>query len=99
MLMAHNFSCPRSTVESDVVRTTHESPDARWANGTGSPFELFAPEAEWTIVGTSPLSKTYSSRQQFLDEVIGPFNARMAKPLVPTVRGIYADGVASFSRP
>ena len=63
----------------------------RWAEGTGSPFELLAPDAEWTIVGTSPLSKTYS-RQQFLDEVIGPFNARMAKPLTPTVRGIYADG-------
>src|SRR5580704_11050853 len=27
-----------------------------------------------------------------LDEVIDPFNARMAKPLVPTVRGIFADG-------
>lgn len=63
----------------------------RWANGTGSPFELLSPDAEWTIVGTSPLSKTYR-RQQFLDEVIGPFNARMATPLVPTVRGIYADG-------
>jgi ketosteroid isomerase-like protein len=63
----------------------------RWASGTGSPFELLAPNAEWTIVGTSPLSKTYS-RQQFLDEVIGPFNARMQKQLVPSVRGIYADG-------
>src|SRR6516225_8469417 len=63
----------------------------RWAEGTGSPFELLAPDAEWTIVGTSPLSKTYG-RQQFLDEVIGPFNARMAKPLATTVRGIYADG-------
>lgn len=27
-----------------------------------------------------------------MDAVITPFNARMAKPLVPTVRGIYADG-------
>jgi ketosteroid isomerase-like protein len=60
----------------------------RWASGTGSPFELLAPDAEWTIVGTSPRSKTYHSRQQFLDEVIGPFNARVAKPLVPSVRGI-----------
>jgi len=24
--------------------------------------------------------------------VIGPFNARMATPLVPSVRGVYADG-------
>ena len=63
----------------------------RWQAGTGSPFELLAPEADWTIVGSSPLSKTYS-RQTFLDEVIRPFNARMATPLVPTVRGLYGDG-------
>jgi ketosteroid isomerase-like protein len=64
----------------------------RWRNGTGGPFELLAPTAEWTMVGSSPLSKTYHSRKEFIDEVIKPFNARMTKPLVPTVRGIYADG-------
>jgi len=64
----------------------------RWASGTGDPFELLVPEAEWTIVGSSPLSKTYRSRKEFLDEVSGPFNARMAKPPVRTIRGIYADG-------
>lgn len=64
----------------------------RWRAGTGSPFELLAEEADWTIVGSSPLSKTYPSRQAFLDEVITPFNARMATPLKPSVRGIYADG-------
>jgi uncharacterized protein len=51
----------------------------RWHSGTGSPFELLAPEADSTIVSSSPLSKTYS-RQAFLDEVIHPFNARMATP-------------------
>jgi hypothetical protein len=64
----------------------------RWHAGTGSPFELLDPEADWTIVGSSPLSKTYPNRQAVLEEVIQPFNARMATPLVPTVRGIYADG-------
>ncbi|MGO9930632.1 MAG: nuclear transport factor 2 family protein [Steroidobacteraceae bacterium] len=64
----------------------------RWTRGTGSPFELLLPDAEWTIVGSSPLSKTYHGTQSFLDEVIHPFNARMRTPLVPTVRGIYADG-------
>jgi len=63
----------------------------RWRNGTGSPFELLAADATWTIVGSSPLSKTYR-RQDFLNEVIGPFNARMSEPLVPSVRGVYADG-------
>ena len=64
----------------------------RWRSGTGGPFELLAPDAEWTIVGSSPLSKTYHSRKEFLDKVIDPFNARMATPLVPTVHGVYADG-------
>jgi uncharacterized protein len=64
----------------------------RWKNGTGSPFDLLAPDAEWTIVGSSPLSRTYQSKQEFLDKVVGPFFARMAKPLVPTIRGLYADG-------
>jgi uncharacterized protein len=64
----------------------------RWRAGTGGPFELLTPDAEWTIVGSSPLSRTYRNRQEFLDAVIHPFNARMTKPLVPTVRGIYADG-------
>jgi ketosteroid isomerase-like protein len=27
-----------------------------------------------------------------MDEVSNPFNARMSKPLVPTVRSIYVDG-------
>ena len=46
----------------------------------------------WTIVGSSPLAKTYRSKRDFIEEVIDPFNARMAKPLVPAVRGIFADG-------
>jgi uncharacterized protein len=47
---------------------------------------------EWTIVGSSPLAKTYRSKEEFINEVIDPFNARMSRPLIPTVRGIYADG-------
>jgi uncharacterized protein len=64
----------------------------RWKNGTGGPFELLAADAEWTIVGSSPLAKTYRSKQEFINAVINPFNARMSKPLVPNVRGIFADG-------
>ena len=63
----------------------------RWRNGTGGPFELLSPDAEWTIVGSSPLSNTYR-RKEFLEDVIAPFNARMATPVMPTVRGIHADG-------
>jgi uncharacterized protein len=78
---------PNQTETSENKALVQASFD-RWSAGTGSPFELLAPDADWTIVGSSPLSKTYPSRQAFLEEVIQPFNARMATPL----RGIYADG-------
>lgn len=63
-----------------------------WTAGTGSPFALLADEAEWTIVGKTLASKTYPNKEAFINEVIQPFNARMRKPLTPTVREMYADG-------
>jgi ketosteroid isomerase-like protein len=62
-----------------------------WAAGTGGPYALLADDATWTIVGNSPASRRYNSRQEFLSTVIDPFNARMASPLVPTVRALYAE--------
>jgi ketosteroid isomerase-like protein len=63
-----------------------------WAAGTGGPFALLADDATWTIVGNSPVSRTFASRQEFIDVVIDPFNARLSSPLVPTVRELFADG-------
>jgi uncharacterized protein len=65
---------------------------AAWASGTGSPFELLAEDATWTITGRSAASKTYVGREAFLRDVIRPFNARMQAPLKPVVHDIYADG-------
>lgn len=63
-----------------------------WRNGTGSPFDLLAENATWTIVGKSVASKAYESREAFMREVIRPFNARMSVPLKPEMRQLYADG-------
>jgi uncharacterized protein len=63
-----------------------------WSAGTGSPFDLLAEDATWTIVGRSIAAKTYRSREAFMSEVIRPFNARMRDGLKPTIRSIYADG-------
>jgi uncharacterized protein len=38
----------------------------RWKSGTGDPFELLAPDAEWTIVGSSPLAMGMGSNPRFL---------------------------------
>jgi ketosteroid isomerase-like protein len=63
-----------------------------WRDGTANVFDLLTPDAKWTIVGNAAVSRTYTSRREFLDVVIQPFNARMSRRLVPSVRGIYADG-------
>ncbi|WP_341486822.1 nuclear transport factor 2 family protein [Pararhizobium sp. A13] len=62
-----------------------------WAAGTGSPYDLLAENANWTITGNSLASKTYPSREAFLSEVIRPFNVRMGSGLKPSIRNIYAD--------
>lgn len=63
-----------------------------WAAGTGSPYDLLADKAIWTITGNSLASKTYPSRQAFIGGVIKPFNARMSVGLKPKVRNMYASG-------
>ena len=63
-----------------------------WTAGTGNPFELLAEAAGWTIVGHSDAAGTYASREAFMREVIGPFNARMREGLKPAIRSLHADG-------
>ena len=69
-----------------------EASFARWVKGAGTPFEDLAANAKWTVVGNSPVSRMFNSREEYMAEVIGPFNARMSSPLVPSVKGVYADG-------
>jgi uncharacterized protein len=62
-----------------------------WRSGTGNFFDLLAPEATWTITGTGATAGTYR-KQALLDQVINPTSARLSTSIMPTVRGIWADG-------
>jgi ketosteroid isomerase-like protein len=73
-------------------KTTVERSFDAWRDGTGSPYDLLAEDATWTIVGQSLASKTYEGKEAFIREVIRPFNARMSAPLRPRIRNVYADG-------
>lgn len=64
----------------------------RWSRSEGSFFDLLADNVSWTITGNSPVSKTYTSKKQFLDEVIDPLNEKFSKKIVPELKGLYADG-------
>jgi ketosteroid isomerase-like protein len=54
-------------------------------------FDLLSDNIEWTITGTCPISKTYTSRKQFLDEAVAPLSARLSKQITPKVGALYAD--------
>lgn len=62
-----------------------------WKAGTGNPFELLVDKASWTIEGNSVASKRYPTKEDFLREVIRPFDARMSVGIKPTVRSITAE--------
>jgi len=78
--------------ESEANRTLIRSSFDAWRDGTGSPFDLLADDARWTIEGRSVASRTYPSREAFLRDVIRPFNARMRTGLRPQIRSLHADG-------
>lgn len=63
-----------------------------WRNGQGGVFDLLAEDAEWTVAGHSPVSGTYRTRQVFLEQAVRPITARLATPIIPSVRRIVAQG-------
>jgi ketosteroid isomerase-like protein len=66
-----------------------------WQAGTGSITNLLADDLRWTIVGRSAVSKTFRSKDEFVEEVLRPFGARFSqsRPFkLANVRGVYAVG-------
>ncbi|MDM1293953.1 nuclear transport factor 2 family protein [Sphingobacterium sp. N143] len=62
-----------------------------WHNGIGNFFDLLTDDMKWEIAGSTPYSKTYTSKQEFLDQVIIPLNKKLKVKIKPTIRNIFAD--------
>ncbi|MDP2716423.1 nuclear transport factor 2 family protein [Rheinheimera sp.] len=64
-----------------------------WADGGSSFFtDMLAPDVVWTIKGSGPAAGSYHGRDDFINRAVKPFTERMAGPLKPTVRDIWAQG-------
>ncbi|ACU61810.1 nuclear transport factor 2 family protein [Chitinophaga pinensis] len=74
-------------INKEIVRKGFE----RWTRSEGSFFDLLAANVVWTITGNSPVSKTYTSKQAFIAEVIDPLNERFSKKITPELKGIFAE--------
>jgi ketosteroid isomerase-like protein len=65
----------------------------QWSKGGRTFFQdVLAPDAVWTIKGTSPMAGTYRNRQDFMDRAVKPFADRMSTPVRPTRTQVWADG-------
>jgi len=66
---------------------------AGWARGDSNAFfNLLAEDVRWTVIGNTPVSRTYTSRAEFVDGAAKPLTAKLAGPIVPTVRDVIAEG-------
>jgi uncharacterized protein len=64
-----------------------------WEQGDSRPFfRLVSPEVTWTVIGSTPISGTYGSKAAFVEGATSKLTARMAEPIMATVRNVLADG-------
>ena len=64
-----------------------------WAEGDGNAFfRLLTDDVHWTVIGTTEISGSFTSRQEFIDKAASKITAVLAKPLVPKLISLLADG-------
>ena len=77
-----------ASVNKQLIRSVFEA----WANGDSKAFfNVLAPNVEWTVIGTGPVSQCYKSRQAFLEGAVNPLSEKLAGPIAPTVENIIAE--------
>lgn len=81
---------PSPSIATSNARLIREAFDA-WAAGTGSVFDLLHEDLVWTVAGNSPVSGTYTSRQDFLERAVAPITARLDTPITPQLRHLVAQ--------
>jgi ketosteroid isomerase-like protein len=66
---------------------------AETAKGNGRPFvAALADDVTWTIIGSTPWSKTYRGKAAVLAELLGPLNAQLANRNTITAHRFIAEG-------
>ena len=64
-----------------------------WARGDGMAFfNILADDVRWTVIGSTPVSRTYASKSVFVEGAVKPLTEKLAGPIVPTIRDILVDG-------
>lgn len=88
------WSCKTRSSNADNNKKLILAQFHKWEKGTGSLFNLLAKDAIWKIAGSGPgvLSGTYNSKTAYINEVVNPIQAKLAKRLTPKLISILAEG-------
>jgi ketosteroid isomerase-like protein len=66
---------------------------AKWSRGDGGAFfALLADDVHWTVIGSTPVSRTYTSKRAFQEGAVHPLGEKLSGAIQPTVRDIIAEG-------
>ena len=66
---------------------------AEWNAGDGMAiFRLLADDVKWTVIGSTPVSGTYRSRQAFIDGAVTKIGSRIDGIVTPKIVDILAEG-------
>jgi len=70
-----------------------------WEKGDSGPFfDLIDEDVRWTVIGSTPVSGVYDSKQALVDAAFGPLLRRLAGPLSTRFVDLAADGDKVFLR-
>ena len=66
---------------------------AAWEHGDYEPFfKVVAEDVQWTVIGSTAISGTFSGKRAFLDGAVVPMHEQLAEPIAATVVNVFGDG-------
>jgi uncharacterized protein len=70
-----------------------------WEDGDSGPFfELIADEVTWTVIGSTPVSGVYNSKQALIDGAFGPLLDKLEGHMTTSLVDIVGEGEKIFLR-
>jgi len=65
---------------------------AAWSRGQGGFLDLLADDVHWTVIGSTAVSRTYTSKNAFIEGAVKPLGEKISGAIQPTLRDVIAEG-------
>jgi hypothetical protein len=80
-------------VSAEQNRKIVEDAVAKWQSGNPEAFyQILDEHVNWTVIGTTDVSGTYTSRQDFIDDAVRKIGKRIDGQVTPEIVDIITEG-------